>query len=309
MKSFLSVIVMAMLGLSASAQKEKKDTVKRWRWSAIPSININQAYFSDSWTGGGINSIALAGNFDGFAEYTKNKWTWTSTAALRYGIIRNKGQEWRKNLDVIDLATKVDYKFSRSWRAFFNVTHLNQFAPGYRFLGVFDSTGREQKVRISSFCAPCYLNENLGIEFRPWDKEKNQPVKWFYANLGLLALRQTFVIDTTLYKTVAVNYGVTLGRKMRNQLGFSLEFGINRDLAKNVNFLFRYRLFNDYRSFKPVDMIHRADLTFSAFVLKFLKVTLTGIMMYDVVMDKRVQWNQGLAIGIGYRFANFEEKK
>ncbi|MCS6980639.1 MAG: DUF3078 domain-containing protein [Flavobacteriales bacterium] len=309
MKGWLYAIIMALVGPSLTAQKEKKDTIRHWRWSAIPSVNINQAFFSDSWTGGGISSIALAGNFDGFAEYTKNQWTWGSTAAIRYGLIRNKGQEWRKNLDVIDLATKLDYKFSKSWRAFINVTHLNQFAPGYRFLGVFDSLGREQKIRISSFCAPCYLNENIGIEFRPWDKEKSQPVKWFYANLGFLALRQTFVIDNALFNTVAANYGVSQGRKMRNQLGFSLEFGINRDLAKHVNLLFRYRLFNDYRSFKPADMIHRADLTFSAFVLKFLKVTLTGVMMYDIAMDKRVQWNQGLAIGIGYRFANFEEKK
>lgn len=287
----------------------QKDTVKYWRWSATPAVNLNQAYFSDSWIGGGTNSIAIAGNFDGFAEYNKKRWTWSNTLALRYGIIRNKGQEWRKNLDVIDVATKVDYKFSRSWRAFFSANHLNQFAPGYRYLGVFDSSGREQKTRLSSFCAPCYISENLGVEFRPWSPQENKPISWFYANLGLLAMRQTLVIDTTLYRTVPENYGVAIGRTLRNQLGFSFEFGINRELAKNVNILFRYRLFNDYRSFHPRDIIHRADLTFSAFVLKFLKVTLTGIMMYDIAMDKRVQWNQALALGIGYRFANFKDKK
>lgn len=299
----------ALFCIRLSAQGAPKDSVKHWRWSAIPSINLNQAYFSDSWTGGGINSIAIAGNLDGFAEYIKNRWTWTSTLALRYGIIRNKGQEWRKNLDIIDLATKMDYKFARSWRAFFSFNHLNQFAPGYRFLGVFDSSGREQKTRISSICAPCYFMENLGIEFRPWSQKDNQPIKWFYANLGLLAMRQTLVIDTTLHQTVPENYGVKVGEILRNQLGFSLEFGFNKDLAKNVNLLFRYRFFNDHRSFKPQDVIHRADLTFSAFLLKFLRVTLTGIMMYDIAMEKRVQWNQALALGIGYRFANFKDKR
>ena len=285
------------------------DTIKYWKWAFTPAINFNQSYFSDSWTGGGINSIALLGNAAGLVEYSRGRWTWNNSMNLMYGIVKNKGQEWRKNQDLIDVATKLDYKFARSWRLFFAANHLNQFAPGYRFLGVFDSTGREQKTKISSFCAPCYIAENLGIEFRPWSKKENKSVNWFYVNLGILALRQTVVSDSTLYKTVPENYGVEIGKVLRNQIGFSIETSLNKEVAKNVQLIFRYRIFNDYRSFMPKDVIHRADFIFSAFLLKFLRVSLTAIMMYDIAMEKRVQWSQALTLGIGYRFANFHINK
>jgi hypothetical protein len=51
------------------------------------------------------------------------------------------------------------------------------------------------------------------------------------------------------------------------------------------------------------------DLVITATVIKYIKVSLSGIMIYDINMDKRVQWNQSLALGLAYRVANFKDEK
>lgn len=293
-----------------------KDTLsgwaKNWKYTFNTGINVNQAAFSDSWKGGGVNSIAFGAYLVGGLEFKKNNWTWLNSLNLQYGQVltfnRNSNNKQvgnlRKSQDIIDFSSKADYKFAKMWRAFGQVNFLSQFDRGYEFRGV-DANGRDIRVPVSNFMAPGYTTESFGIEFKPVD--------WFYVNLGLLSLRQTYVMDTTLYQQVPANYGVEIGRRFNNQIGFSIETGLDKNVHKNVNLKFKYRGFKDYTDPKlslSGEMIHRIDAMVSAKITKYIVTSLGVIVLYDATQDKRVQWSQTLALGIAYKiYGNKEVKK
>lgn len=304
MRSLLLILLVLLVSVSSFGQKTdslKANKLKHWKLGIEGGINFNQAYFSDSWKGGGVNSIAIGSYIFGVAEYNKGKWTWGNNLKLLFGLQKNKGQEWRKNIDLIDFTSKVEYRFAKSWRFFGQGNFISQFAPGYRYRGVFDTTGRELKDRISSFLAPAFITESFGVEYKPVD--------WFYINVGALSLRQTIVKDTSLYRTTSNNYGVDTGKVFRNQIGFSFETALDKNIGKTLNIKYKYRAFKDFTTRSADQMIHRMDLIITATVIKYIKVSLSGIMIYDVNMDKRVQWNQSLALGLAYRLANFKDEK
>lgn len=284
---------------------------KYWKYNLDAGINVNQAAFSDSWKGGGVNSVAAGAYLFGDLLYQKNKITWQNNLKMQYGVVltfnRNANNKQignlRKAQDRIDFLSKVDYKFAKMWRLFGQVNFLSQFDAGYDFTGV-DDGGRDIKTKVSGPLSPGYLTESMGIEFKP--------VSWFYVNVGLLSLRQTFVLDTTLYHNVPANYGVGLGKRFNNQFGFSIEAALDKDLHKNINLKFKYRGFKDYTDYQTLsgEMVHRMDLIFSAKITKYIVTSLTVTSLYDATQDKRVQWSQGLALGIAYKiYGNKFEKK
>lgn len=284
-----------------------KDTTSAWyqywKYNLDAGINVNQAAFSDSWKGGGVNSVAASAYLFGSLDYSKKNLSWSNNLKTQYGVVlmfnRNANNKQignlRKSMDYIDFTSKVDYKFAKMWRVFGQATFLTQFDKGYDYRGV-DSAGRDVKVKVSNALAPGYLTESIGIEFKP--------VSWFYVNVGLISLRQTFVTDTTLYHEVPANYGVLPSqRRFNNQFGFSIEAALDKDLHKNVNLKFKYRAFKDYTDYKSLsgEMVHRIDFVLSAKITKYIVTNLTAVALYDATQDKRVQWSQGLSLGIAYK--------
>lgn len=305
----LSVPALAVVfatGAQAQDLVPVKDTTsawyRYWKYTLDAGLNVNQAAFSDSWKGGGVNSIAAGAYLFGSLDYSKNKISWSNSLKSQYGIVltfnRNANNKQignlRKSLDYIDFTSKVDYKFAKMWRVFGQATFLTQFDKGYEYRGV-DSSGRDIKAKVSNGLAPGYLTESVGIEFKP--------VSWFYVNVGLLALRQTFVTDTSLYHEVPANYGVPIGKRVNNQFGFSIEAALDKDVHKNVNIKFKYRAFKDYTDYNSLSgqMVHRIDFLLSAKITKYIVTSLSAVALYDATQDKRVQWSQGLSLGIAYK--------
>jgi len=313
MKRIITQAVFATFALAAITTTSQaqdlvpvKDTTsnwaKYWKYNLDCGINVNQAAFSDSWKGGGVNSVAAGAYLFGNLDYNKNKITWSNSLKTQYGVVltfnRNANNKQignlRKSQDYIDFVSKVDYRFAKMWRVFGQVNFLSQFYKGFEYRGV-DSSGRDIKAKVSNGLAPGYLTESIGIEFKP--------VPWFYVNVGLLSLRQTFVSDTSLYHEVPANYGVPIGKRFNNQIGFSVEAALDKDLHKNINLKFKYRGFKDYTEYNTLSgqMVHRMDLIFSAKITKYIVTSLTAVALYDATQDKRVQWSQGLALGIAYK--------
>lgn len=313
------VMTIPVYGQDFKAPKDSTSNwAKHWKYTLDAGINVNQAAFSESWKGGGVNNVAFGAYLFGSLDYNKDKWTWNNTLKTQYGQIltfnRNANNKQvgnlRKAQDYFDLVSKADYKISKMWRAFGQVNFLTQFDKGYDYRGV-DPGGKDIRARLSNFMAPGYLTESVGIEFKPVD--------WFYVNVGLIALRQTFVIDTTLYNEVPANYGVEIGKRVNNQIGFSLETAIDKNVHKNVNLKFKYRAFKDYTDPNRLlgngqenlsgQMVHRIDALISAKITKYIVTSLGAIVLYDATQDKRVQWSQGLALGIAYKIYGNTPKK
>ncbi len=265
-------------------------SINYWRsWTAF-GVNVNQASFSDNWGGGGVNSLALGGQFTYKTDYTKGDKNFVSEVLLQYGKLKNKDQLSRKPADRIFWDNKVALKLSKSWYFFGSLNFESQFDRGFSFAK--NAQGNETRTLLSRFMAPGYLTESIGFEYKP--------VKYFFLRIGTGTARQTFMADTNLYKTNPKNFGVAPGKSFRNELAFQIVGAIDRDIAENLNLKSRYTMFANYEKLKSID--NRLDVTLTARINRLINVSLAGIVLYDDDTADKMQASQALSLGLIYKF-------
>jgi hypothetical protein len=281
--------------LNASRLKTPGDTtIRKTEFGA----NLNQGSFSSNWTGGGVNSISLGLFFNALREVKKGKNSWRNDLQTQYGIVRNQGQQSRKNVDRIFFDSKYNRELSEKWSIFGNVNFLSQFAPGYEYSKDPDSLGFRKKQ--SGFFSPAYVTEAIGIEYKP--------VSYFFIDLAPAALRQTIVADRNLHLTKPGNYGVDINKSVRNEVGIvQLVANFDKNIAKDINLKFRYLLYTSYAKNqvtkeREFNGDHRLDAQLTAKIAKYFNVNLGAIVIYDKDQASKVQFAQGLSIGFLYSF-------
>ena len=276
--------------INAGRLKTPGDTV----WKKIEfGANLNQGSFSSNWTGGGVNSIALGLFFNALNEKKKGKNSWRNDFQSQYGIVRNKGQLSRKNVDRIFFDTKYNRELNSKWSLFANVNFLSQFGAGYIYSDSPDSS--QVKKKVSGILSPAYLTEAIGIEYRP--------VPYFFIDFAPGALRQTIVVDTDLYVNTPdqKNYGVPIGKRVRTEAALiQIVANFDKDIAKDINLKFRYLMFSSFKH--PLNIDNRLDAMLTAKINKYVNVNLGGIMVYDQDQSNDVQFAQALSIGFLYSF-------
>jgi len=280
-----------------------------WRTKTSIGININQASFSDNWTGGGVNSLAVGGLVNYKAEYVKDSYSYSSEVIMQYGKIKNKSQLQKKTNDRLFWDNKAAFQLSKNWYFFGSVTFESQFDNGFSYIT--DASGNEYGVLISKFMSPGYLTESVGFEYKP--------VKYFSTRLGTGTARQTFVLDNaalydaaeadylrrngnlTNYVPKTDNFGVEQGRTFINDLAFQIVSNFEKDVFENVNLKMRYALFVPYQQ---VDFTsHRLDVAITAKVNRFMNVSLTGVGLYDKnTGTSKIQGSQTMAMGFTFVF-------
>lgn len=298
MKKFTTLFILVLTSFRLFAQDSisiiPADT-SYWLKEIDGGININQASFSGNWQGGGVNSIALSGYLKGRANYAKDRWSWDNTLDLIYGIVKNKGEDERKSNDRIYLDSKVGYKINDKWNYYFSLNFQSQFAPGYEFED-------NDRTLISNFMNPGFLTAAIGFEFKPNDE--------FSLRISPLAPRLTFVTDKNLYLNVPDNYGVPIGETVRYEwLAFNLVADWNKKLSESLTLNMRYQMYANYETLAFDTIDHRLDFGLTAKVSNLINVSLTSISLYDIDQDNKIQFSQGLALGIAFKRGNFPVKK
>lgn len=264
--------------------------VNYWKnWISF-GINLNQSSFSNNWSSGGVNSIALGSQFNYKTDFTKGDRNYVSEVILQYGKLKNKHQYERKTGDRIYWDNKIGMKLSKNWYFFGSINFESQFDRGFNFGK--DSQGNETRTVISRFMAPGYLTESLGFEYKP--------VKYFWIRIGTGTARQTFLSDTALYKTNPKNFGVKPGESFRNELAFQFVTNFDRNIATNLNLKSHYTMFANYEKLNNIDQ--RFDITLSAKVNRLVNVSLAGIVLYDDDVSTKIQASQALSFGLMYKF-------
>ncbi|TYP90237.1 Protein of unknown function (DUF3078) [Sphingobacterium allocomposti] len=279
--------------------------VDYWKHWTKFGINANQASFSENWSAGGVNSIAVGALAWHKSEYNKNNFQFTTELDLRYGKIKNKDQLAKKNNDRIFWDNKLAYKLSNSWALYFSVTFESQFDIGYTY------TTEQGVERIyeyqSSFMGPAYFTESFGLEYKPDNT--------FSLRLGTGTARQTLVLDDRVGSLTVEEYarrypenrpisqdqekfGLKPGESFRNDLAFQLTANLDRNLSKNLNLKSRYNMFADYKDLSDPD--HRLDAVLTAKITSLVNVSLTGIVVYNSSEAPKVQYSQALALGLTY---------
>lgn len=268
-------------------------------WKKIEfGANLNQGSFSSNWTGGGVSSVALGLFFNALSVVKVGKNSWRNDFQSQYGVVRNKGQQSRKNVDKLFFDSKYNRELTSKWSLFANLNFLSQFTTGYEYSDHADSTDYRKKV--SGFFAPAYLTEAIGIEFRP--------APYFFIDLAPGALRQTIVSDKNLYLTMPKNYGVEVGKSLRNEVGIiQLVANFDKDIAKDIRLKFRYLLYTSYSKnqltrVRELNGDHRLDATITAKIARYFNVNLGAIIIYDKDQSSKIQFAQGLSVGFLYAF-------
>lgn len=278
--------------VSLNAPSSLNLKVNYWRNLTSFGLNVNQSSFSENWGAGGVNSLALGGQFSYKTDYTKGDKNFVSEVIMQYGKLKNKGQLARKTNDRIFWDNKVALKLSKSWYFFGSINFESQFDLGYSFSK--DAQGNEKRTLLSKFMAPGYLTESFGFEYKP--------VKHFFVRIGTGTARQTFVLDTALYNTNPKNFGVEPGKNFRNELAFQVVSSFDKEIAKNLTLKSRYAMFANYEKLSSID--NRLDVTLTANVNRLINVSLSGIVLYDDDTANKVQASQGMSFGLVYKFAN-----
>jgi hypothetical protein len=264
--------------------------INYWKTKTSVGININQAAFSDNWKGGGVNSLAIGGLVNYKTEYSKESYSYASEVILQYGKVKNKSQLQKKTTDRIYWDNKAAVQLSKNWYFFGSMNFESQFDKGFSYSR--DAQGNEKENLLSKFMSPGYLTESIGFEYKP--------NKFFSTRIGTGTARQTFVLDTALYRTNSKNFGVEKGKKFRNELAFQIVTNFEKEIFHNVTLKTKYNMFIPYDNFGHID--HRLDINIIAKVNRFMNVSITGVGLYDRDTDLKIQGSQTLALGLVFAF-------
>src|SRR6478735_9326048 len=266
------------ISAEATAQFVKIDSLSFWKKRFRAGMNLNQANFSSNWKGGGVNSIGFNALLNFSANYKKENISFDNAIDLLYGMINNEGQGYRKTMDRIYLDTKYGRSLSEKWDMFVSANFLSQFAKGYSYSK--DSSNVEIADLISDFLAPGYITAAVGFETNPTD--------YFKIRFAPLAPRITIVneIDRFVEPDNLTPFGVKPGQRIRYEwFAFQMLAEFNKDIAKNINFKWRYVMYANYETLDLKRIDHRLEANISAKITKFLNVSIGSILVYDYDQD------------------------
>lgn len=316
---FLCFLCSHIKGFSQDTTILAKDT-SYWKKKAQFGFGVNQAAFSDNWRAGGVSSVAFTAFLNADANYLKDKISWDNSLRSDYGILKNKGQNLRKNIDRILIDSKFGYQISKSWNLFASLNFLSQFDAGFEYDRKFtDAGGNVIAIRdnlISKFMAPAFLTEALGLEYKP--------AKYFWLRFGAISMRQTFVLEERFNNNRATdlngngiineaedgfnlqtNYGVAEGKNIRNELALlTLEADFNKEIAKNLILQAHYWSFTTYQNPAATDI--RFEMAIIAKINKIANVRLAGALLYDQDQDLQTQYSQSFTLNFAI---NWEKGK
>jgi hypothetical protein len=306
----LLIILIPFLAMS------QEPTPKKWAWTGITGINLNQASFSN-WTAGGTNSVSFSalGKFSG--NYAKDKLTWNNNLNLLYGMIKEQDEDLTKNEDLIEFISVIGHNLSEKWSITGYVSFRSQFAYGY--------DKDYDTIKISEFMAPGYLTLSPSVRFAPNE--------FFYLLLSPATAKFTFVMDSQLANLGS--FGVTPaeydtngtltkeGEQLLIYLGPFIEAYFKKEVAKGFTYESRFNLlytFLNRDNLEPYD----ADISWENFlnysIAKYFSVSLflhfvylpgqpiikfethSGVTVPNAASNRHIQIKETIGIGITYSF-------
>lgn len=245
-------------------KKEIIDTSKTWNKGGIFNLNLGQAS-QNNWAAGGDNfSFSLAAYTGLYAFYKKERWSWDNTLDLNYGMVNTTSQGTRKNDDRMDFLSKGGYGLTSKLDLSGIFNFHSQFTKGYNY----NSDG--SKTLLSDFLAPGYILLGIGLNYKP--------VTGLSIFVSPLTSRWTLVNNDTLSAKGA--YGVTPGKKVKNEIGAYASITYLKDLSKIITYNGRLDLFSNYEH-NPQNVAIMMNNMFTAKLSKILTASLGLNLIYD----------------------------
>ncbi|HEY5369878.1 MAG TPA: DUF3078 domain-containing protein [Hanamia sp.] len=249
-------------GLQSDANKAidktgKIDSSKIWNTGGLFNLNIGQGSQSNWAAGGDDFSFSLNTYLGLYGFYKKGRYSWDNTLEMNYGVINTTSVGTRKNDDRIDLLSKGGYGLTKNLSLSGLLNFHSQFAKGYSY----DKDG--SKTLLSDFLAPGYVLLGLGLDYKP--------VEGLSIFVSPITSRWTIVNNDTLSAHGA--YGVTPGKKVRNEIGAFASINYMKKITKTILYKGRLDLFSNYEH-NPQDVDVNMTNMFQASISKVFSVNL-----------------------------------
>jgi hypothetical protein len=282
--------------------------INPWKTGGFMAVNFNQMNF-DNWAGGGVNAVSVTTLGNLFFNYKKGKVSWANNIDLAYGMIQNKGQGLRKNEDKIDYLTKFGYTSPvKNVNYAILANFKSQFAPSYSY-----NDKNEKSPMISKFMSPAFVLASLGIDWKP------KPYLSFYISPATGKFTIVSISDTRIKTAFAVDSNKTV----RSEFGALMNIFFQKDVYKNVNWLSRVSLFNNYTD-KNTANRKNIDVNFENMITTKLGKYVTASLFLNWIYDDdilisydendaskkgpRLQFKEVFGVGFSYKLDKKRKK-
>ena len=258
------------------------DTLKGWENDWVINLNGAQASF-DNWSEGGVNTISGTFSTNYTKIYRSDLFAFGIRINGRYGQARFNG-DTRKSDDLFTIRTRSAFGFTDRTRlsAYGTVMLRTQFRDGFEYNAKLNPAGADSL--ISSFFAPAYITEGIGISFTA---EKSVQME---AGLGL---KQTIVMQENL----ASHYGLNNGETLRFEGGLTTGITYQKEVVKNVQYNTDIETFTNL-----LHPINETDVYWTnEFIGKInstIRASLQFELRYDHDFSTDVQLKQVLSAGV-----------
>lgn len=292
--------LLSLLFLAVQLQgQDNPEADTAWKFSGTTSLNLSQLSLTN-WAAGGDNSLSGNALINLAAKYARDKTSWENTLTLGFGLIKQGDDPTRKSDDQIDLASKLGLKATDKWFYTGLLGFKTQFAQGY------DNPGDANRMKISNFLAPGYLNFSLGMDYKPSEH--------FSLFLSPLSSKFTFVLDDEL--SAAGSFGLDPGQNTRAEVGAYIKMAFKKEILKNVTLDTKIDLFSNYLE-NPQNVDVNWDLLLTFTINEYLSASLLTQLIYDYdikfgtdttgdgvpdTFDARVQFKELFGLGLTYSF-------
>lgn len=273
-----------------------KKKISNWKLTGVGSMNFSQGYY-ENWAKGGDNNIAALGMLKVEAAYAKMKTKWGSYLDYKLGFLKSEkaDNDFLKNEDKFDLNTKIGYRAVRNLYYSFSANLKTQFFKGFKNPG--------DSLWVSNFFSPAYVTLGLGIDYNPG------PGFSFF--LSPITHKTTLVLDSVVSET---QYGLELGKNVRNETGGYLLTKLNVDLSKELRFENKLDLFSNY-SDHPERVDVNWEMALDMKVNKYITANISTHLIWDYDTKfketndlgveeetEKVQFKELISIGLSYKF-------
>jgi hypothetical protein len=280
-----------------------------WKLHSESSFIFNQTALTN-WVTGGENSLTLASDLTGFADYNNKKINLSSNnfVRLKYGVLKSGDNPVRKNVDLLETNSKLNHKAFGKFDFSAVLLFKTQIAKGYSY--------PNDSVPVSKFLNPAIITFGLGLDYKP---NKTTSI-----NFSPLTYKGTFVSDTgkLIGQIDQTKYGIPANRKSMHEPGVSLLITNDYKPYKTITITNRMQLFTNYIH-NPQNIDVDWEMIVSAKLNWFTDVRFNTHLIFDddtktVILDKnkkpvldangkqrktaRVQFKELLGFSLFFRF-------
>ncbi len=271
-----------------------------WTYDATARLNVSQAAYKDWQEGGGLNSLSISAATGAVAQERQGDWLQLHEVRLAFGVLNQEDQALRKAEDQIRYQSSLRYQGDGFFRVF-NPTVAGQlrtqFASGFDYGDDNPFEGevepgdprldqQEPPFETSSFFAPAFLTESIGLTY--------QPAEILTLRLGA-ASKQTIVVEEDFREL----YGVDSEALARVEAGAEFASSLDARLTENI----RYR--SDLNAFfavnqleEPPDVLWENEVILS--VNDWLTTNLEFTALYDQTTIDAIQLRETISVGVSF---------